>query len=297
MNVKRRTLGPSGPSLSQITYGTMRLTPEAVGEQSPADHLCRLHDLGVDTHHSSYEYDSHAVYLDALDQARRTGRAFQHIVKLSEPGFDSNRFDGSRLTSLIDNELSSLGAETIASVQWLFRTPDAQDSDGRIAGFNSQRDEIAAWSATQIKAGKIQNLSVFPYSLSFANAVIESGITGTLTTYLNLAELEATPLLDGCDGFIALRPLAGGRLTMDDPQADELVDPRRAAAYLAQIGDPAKRVATAARFALLHPSVTTTVVSVNSPSNVEAMVEAAGDIDADRAGFTNIVATLKPSNG
>ncbi len=296
MTVNRRNLGADGPSLSQITYGAMRLSPEAVSHTTPADHLCRLHDHGVDTHHSSHEYDSHPVYLDALRAARRTGRRFHHIVKLSEPSFDSDRFDGRRLTALLDNELSSLEADTIASVQWLFRTPNAQDSDGRIATFRDQRDEIDGWAKAQIAAGKLGNLSVFPYSMPFAEAVLDSGVSATLATYLNLAELEAEPLLDRCDGFIALRPLAGGRLTMPDPPADDLVDPRAAAAYLgemAELADDPARVGAAIRFGLLHPAVTTTVISANSADHIDLLLGAGGEVSPDRAAFETILSDLE----
>jgi aryl-alcohol dehydrogenase-like predicted oxidoreductase len=288
---KRRNLGADGPSISQITYGAMRLSPAAVPDGDPVRHLCRLHDAGIDTHHSSHEYDSHGVYLEALSAARATGRRFNHIVKLSEPSFDQHRFDGARLSALIDTELKTLGAESLTSVQWLYRTPDAQDLAGRLAGMRRDRDEIAAWAEAEVTAGRIQNLSVFPYAIAFAEAAIELGLSNTPATYLNLAELESIDLLEPSDGFIALRPLAGGRLTADNPQADELVDPRAAAAALAPM-TVAERAATALRFPLLHPAVTTIVVSLNGVGHLEAVLSAAADVEPNIEAFKSEVARV-----
>ncbi len=288
MTVPRRRLAPAGPELSQVCYGSMRLTPETAGGD-PAAHLCRLHDLGIDTHHSSHEYDSHGLYLEALAAARGTGREFHHIVKLAEPGFDHHRFDGSRLTALLDDRLTELKADIIASVQWLFRTPDAQNSEARVAALTAQIEEIAAWSNSQVEAGKIGNLSFFPYSTEFASAVMKSGVSTTPAMYLNLAELESAPFVDESDGFIALRPLAGGRLTADPVTADDLVSP--AVAAFANSLLPEERIVTALRFPLLHPAVTTTVISVNSPDHVDRLLTVA-DTAPDEEAFKATVAAL-----
>jgi aryl-alcohol dehydrogenase-like predicted oxidoreductase len=249
--------------LSEICFGTMRL-PATVDGRSAADYLCHLHDLGIDTHHSSHEYDTHPVYLDALAAARKSGRGFEHIVKLSEPGFDDQRFDGRRLSALLESQLTVLGTDRVASLQWLFRTPDAQDSEGRVATMTEQGDEIAAWIEDQKASGKVADVSVFPYSLGFGAAAIDLGLSRTLCTYLNLAELEYVPLLDEVDAFIAIRPLAGGRLV---DQASEAI-----------------------RFALLHPKVTTTVLSVSSEAHLQAALAAVDGAAPDQEAFDRIVA-------
>ncbi len=255
----------------------------------PAGFLCLLHERGIDTHHSSFEYDSHSIYLDALHKAKATGRTFQHIVKLSDPSFDAETFDGSRLSALVDRELTTLGAETLASVQWLVRTTDPQDTATRIKILEDQRDEIILWAESQVAAGKIQNLSVFPYSMPFAEASVAGGITATMTTYLNLAELEAVSLLDESAGFIALRPLAGGRLSDPSVPDDAMVNASAARTYLEKSFDTkAERIAEALRFPLLHPATTSIVVSVNSVAHLDQAVDAAGAITPDLARFESV---------
>ena len=241
----------------------MRL-PSTVDGRPAADYLCQLHDLGIDTHHSSHEYDAHPIYLDALATARKSGRAFEHIVKMSEPSFDAERFDGRRLSALLDGQLKDLGTDRVASLQWLFRTPDAQNSDGRVATVTEQRDEIEAWIADKKASGKVADVSVFPYSVAFGTAAVELGLTRTLCTYLNLDELEYVPLLDEVDAFIAIRPLAGGKL----------VD----------------RAGEAIRFTLLHPKVTTTVLSANSEAHLRAALAALDGLSSDQDTFHQIVA-------
>jgi len=296
VSIARRRLGATGPWLSEITFGTMRM-PAAVDASAAADHLCLLHDQGIDTHHSSYEYESHGRYREALSKAKATGREFQHIVKLSEPSFDADRFNGKRLSALLDAELSSLDIEQVASLQWLFRTPDAQNSEGRIATMAEQADEIGAWIEAQTKAGKVANVSVFPYSVDFATAAIDLGLSDTLATYLNLAELDYVPLLDGVEGFIAIRPLAGGRLAQADPDAGGdpppgAVDISGASAYLQGLDTAAERAAAAISFSLLHPAVTTTVVSVSSTSHLESLVQGVAGQQPDQARFNAIVSQL-----
>ncbi len=274
MTVARRRLGSDGPELSQITYGMMRLGALAsVGDA--AEHLCRLHDAGIDTHHSSGEYDCYDLYLAALERARASGREFRHVVKVAEPGFDHDRFDGSRLTRLLDRRLADLGVDTIHSLQWLVRTPDPQATGPRVALLADQAAEIADWTATQLDAGKIRNLSSFPYSVAFAEAIVESGLVSTATIYLNEVELDYVPLLDLAAAVIAIRPLAGGEL------GDRATDP----------------AASPIRFPLLHPAVTTVVASINSAAHVEHAVAAAGDLRSDADAFAAMAASPPSTHG
>ena len=291
MTVGRRRLGSQGPWLSEITYGTMRLT-EGIDGASAADYLCLLHDHGIDTHHSSHEYDSHERYLEALRRARSTGRTFQHIVKLSEPSFDHERFDGDRLTKRLDAELTTLGVDEITSLQWLYRTPDSQNTEARVVGLRDQQDEIRSWIETQLRSGKVGNVSVFPYSVGFARAALEVGLSTTLATYLNLVELDYVSLLDEVDGFIAIRPLAGGRLVSPGDGAGSEGLSLASSRYLAGCRTGAERVGMAVRFSLLHPAVATSVISINSSSHLEAVLCAVAGQTSDRAEFDNVVSRL-----
>lgn len=262
----RRTIGPNGPNISQICYGSMRLRDSSVS--GAADWLCQLHDTGIDTHHSSHEYDNHALYLEGLNEARRTGRRFHHVVKLSNPSFDASRFDRSAFESLLDNELSTLGADTIANVQWLLRTPDVTDDQSRLAVLSEQAEEIQATFDSAIEAGKVGSFSVFPYSEDFA-AVANNTLTSiALAAYLNLGERDYIEFLDQYESFIAIRPLGGGALHRDP--------------------------ATALQFSLLHPRVSTAVVSLNSPEHLSVALRATADLVPDLDRFHAQLAEVAP---
>jgi aryl-alcohol dehydrogenase-like predicted oxidoreductase len=253
--VLRRTIGPGGPEISQITYGTMRLRG-SVGEA--ADLLRHLHDHGITTHHSCHEYDTHNLYLEALRKAQ-PGRSFEHIVKLSSPSFDSDRFDAKTMRDLVEAELASLGTDQLASVQWLVRTPDAQDLQRRLAVLEQQAVEIGTCFTEMVEAGDIANISVFTYHPDFADPAMNALPSRTICDYLNLAETDLCGHLDRVDSYLAIRPLGGGTLLTD--------------------------VATALRWPLLHPKVSTIILSANDASHVAQAIDSAGQTLPDQSSF------------
>ncbi|MEM7274963.1 MAG: hypothetical protein AAF547_17915 [Actinomycetota bacterium] len=261
----RRRLGPDGPQVSQLCYGAMRLR-ETVDGRSAADHLRLVHDAGIDTIHSSHEYDADPILLDALRAAAATGRRFHHIVKLAEPGFDDRAFDGARLEAAVDRRLAELGADTLACVQWLIRTPDPEDEAATVAVIDTAGAAMADTIQRLQATGKVQTFALFPYTAAVAAAALDHGLVSRFTVYLNRLEDQHTGLADRGATLIAIRPLAGGRLIADDPAV----------------------TADALRYPLLHPSVATTMVSVNSADHLRAVVEAAGSTAPDRAAFDRL---------
>ena len=187
----------------------MRMTP-TMGDLDAAQFLCHLHDLGITSHHSSHEYDSYATYTDAVRQVRLTGREFEHVVKLSSPGFDEDRFEPATLERHIDRELAALGATTIDNVQWLARTSDPSDDASRRQIIERQAAEIDATFERLIDSGKARSFSCFPYTPGAATAACALGSVTGLCTYLNLIEREYD---EREVPTIAIRPLAGGRLS------------------------------------------------------------------------------------
>ena len=237
-----------------------------VGGRSAADHLCLIHDAGIDTIHSSHEYDADPVLLAALAAASKTGRRFRHIVKLAEPGFDQDHFNGARLEAAVDRRLGELGAERLDCVQWLIRTPKPQEDQRTGAAVRDGLDDMAATIDRLVGAGKVGTVALFPYTGPIAATVLDHGLVSILTVYLNRVEDDFTDLADRGATLIAIRPLAGGRLITDDPDS----------------------VATALRYPLLHPAVATVMVSVNSTAHLEALVAAAGSTAPDRAAFDRL---------
>ena len=260
--VARRLIHTDGPDVSQISYGTMRLrgtAPEA------AAHLRLLSDHGITTHHSSHEYDSHALYLEALALCSSNGGSsmrFEHIVKLSSPSFDSDRFEPQRVKQLVHEELQSLGTNRLTSVQWLFRTPEAQDIDTRLHLLAEQAHDVRSCFNELIQAGDIADVSVFTYHPRFALPAVEALPTASLCDYLNLVETQNVAFLDDITSFFAIRPLAAGAMATS-----------------------AEDTAKALQWPLLHPTVKSIILSANSPDHVQTAVHAAGQISPDLPRF------------
>ena len=272
----RRLLGGNGPSLSQVAYGSMRLS-EAPDRLRPIEVLLRLHDAGIDTHHSSFEYDSYPLYLDTLKQLSQTSRSVAHIVKLAEPSFDDITFDAGRLVTAVDDRLAELGTDHIAVVQWMVRTPDPSNETVTLELLHEQRSEIASAFDQLKSAGKVGEFAVFPYTNRFGIAAQQEISPISLCGYLSLFERDSHELLATGAPFIALRPFAGASPSVES--APEAVNAE---------ADPARRYEAALRYPLLHPSVATTVVSVNQDHHIDLAIKVAETGHADLTEFEKV---------
>lgn len=283
--MRERTFGTTGVRFPQVTVGTMRLAE--IEDLTPAKYLCELHDLGLTAHHSSAEYASHGIYLDALSQAKRTGRRFSHIVKIAEPHFDSSLFNGPRFVTRVHEELASLRCDTIDNLQWLVRTPSVADDEGRISLLHDQRDEIAVTLNDLRLAGTVRSVSCFPYSAAFARKAIEMKSVDGLCTYLNLLEIDIPPSVANGAGYLAIRPLAAGKLNPAASCDDQMHD------VLSALGlEPADLIGTALGFPLLHPNVASVIMSFRSIAQAERALATMAEAEADLLAFDRAHALL-----
>lgn len=236
--VDRRTLGPTGPSLSVVTLGTMRL-PELVDGQPVWRFLADLADLGIDTHHSSVEYDSDPIYVDALRRAHQAGLQFRHIVKIAEPSWDHDRFDSARLMERVDEERSRLGVDHLDVVQWLVRTPDPTDEKVTIRAVERATRSLVRTIERLKTTGAVGSMVVFPYTAAFGVAAAE--LVDGVAVYLNPGETESLDLVHA-HPTVAIRPFGGGRV----PEAER---------------------ADALAMVLGHATVSTAITSMSSRAN------------------------------
>lgn len=285
MTLRTRALVGSGQSLSQITYGSMRIQSLTDDGLDPAHLLIELHDAGITTHHSSSEYPNHLLYLEGLAKAKDAGRNFQHIVKVADPSFDDECFDQGRLVARIDAELSTLRTERIESVQWLFRTGDVHDTKGRIERLAEQRSEIAEVMQRLCDSGKVGEFSCFPYNMDFAAAAATLPI-GTLTTYLNLFERGALQGRGDFDNVIAIRPFAGSNVPLNEATEFTKLEQR------GLITADACPYEVAITFPLLSSWVSTVIVSANSAASRELAVRA-GEVLPDDMRFFEMESCLQ----
>jgi aryl-alcohol dehydrogenase-like predicted oxidoreductase len=210
-----------GISLSSIALGTMRFRDKGLEKEELVDMMKYLyHELGVNTHHSSYEYNSYELYCQALTEFKKdSGVQLHHICKLSSPDFWEENFSKLSLKEKIHNELKSLKTERISVLQWLFRTEPIND-EKRIPALHRSLHEIDEAFTEFIKEGIVGVVGTFPYSIAFGEEVSEYVTTNTgWISYHNFAEREYLDNLPSNQWMIGIRPLAAGKV-VNSPQGE-----------------------------------------------------------------------------
>ena len=263
--------------------------PEAMSQAEATTFLCQLHDVGITSHHSSREYPSYESYTDAVRRARRTGRSFEHIVKLAAQDFDERLFEPAALEAAIDDELAALGAPTLDNVQWLVRTADTNDDATRCGVIESQKNEIEATFDRLVGAGKVRSFSCFPYTAPFAVAASDLLSVRGLCTYFNLIERDLVTNLEHDTPIIAIRPLAGGRLDPRRHSSQPAEVQRRLETFCSELDiDGWSLASVALSFPLLNRNVTSSIVSVSSVERVCAVALAVGRLEPDDERFAEL---------
>ncbi|MEL6441241.1 MAG: aldo/keto reductase [Cyanobacteria bacterium J06621_8] len=294
--MNKREFGRSGIKLSPVTFGSMRLAPERIELEAAVDLITFLYESGVNTFHSSHEYATDPFFCEVMRQfrSRHPGAEVVHIAKIGVPHFDEASFKGEKLVTLIEQRLKALDTEQIALVQWLVRHQPNDDLHRLPLLAESQSELTETWSKLH-QEGKVGALASFPYSIPFAEAVLQLSLCQGLVTYLNLLELEMVPLLKEMvqqgQGYVAIRPLGGGAITSagEEPQQLKLL--------LKALDMPLSELTKlAVQFPLLYPAVASVMVSVSSISHGAEIIEAA-NVASDRQKFQQILNLVNSSCG
>lgn len=294
-----REFGRSGIKLSPVTFGSMRLSPQKIDLDGAVELISYLYDHGVNTFHSSHEYDTDPFFCRVLKQFRsqNPNAEIKHIAKIGVPHFGEEEFNSDRLVTLIEDRLRDLATERIDVVQWLVRHQPNEDRY-RLSILNACQTELEVTWAQLQQEGKVGALASFPYSTTFADAVLKLPTCQGLVTYLNLLELEMTPWLEQIaaqgQGYVAIRPLGGGSITSDAVQ-DTAAQPQeqKLQAIANSLNIPSKDITKLAiQFPLLHPVVTSIMVSVSSIKHASEIIAAVDGLKSDRQAFNNILSTV-----
>ena len=232
----------------------MRLLEAGRTAEQTADHLLSLHELGITALHSSDEYESFPLFLEALrlHRGRNPGRAFRHMVKLAEPSFnDDDRFSGHRLASRVESYRRALGVDSVDDVQWMWRRNLDHDEE-RQQNFAACAETIGEAVDAQKTSGRIERLLCFPYTPAFASSVLQHRWLDGLAVYRNREEREYDDALLQAAAAgkmaIVIRPFLGGKLVHDRDPATLLSD------------------------ALDAPGVEAAILSTNSVAHMRALV-------------------------
>jgi aryl-alcohol dehydrogenase-like predicted oxidoreductase len=150
--------------------------------------------------------------------------------------------------------------------------------------------------------GKVGHLTTFPYTPGFAAEALKTGVFSGMVAYYNLIEMEMAeffPQMEaGRGGFFCIRPFMAGLLTdrrMDRsqlPEDDRFQNESWNAAYerLELLKSAFGNEVTswthfAIKFTLSHPIVTSLIVGLNTPAQVDSVLDAADGDYPDRKVF------------
>ena len=158
-------------SLSDITLGTMRFFDKGLSKNEVVSLIEKSWEIGINTHHSSFEYNSYQLYTSALSKSNVKNKV-KHIVKLSSPSFDDVFFDANSIEKNIDTQLRILDVDCIDVLQWLVRSKPINDVD-RLHVLENQQQQIKETFTSLKQKGKIKAVFSFPYSVTFAEKVIK----------------------------------------------------------------------------------------------------------------------------
>ncbi|NDJ17889.1 aldo/keto reductase [Myxacorys almedinensis] len=312
--MNRREFGHTGIYLSPITFGSMRLAPDRVRLDLAVEMITRMAERGLTTFHSSHEYESYPFFCEVMQEFRskKPSAEVVHIAKIAVPHFHDATFTGSRLSTLIEDQLRALGTERIDIVQWLVRHQPNEDEQRLTILAECQQALTATWERLHGE-GKVGVLTSFPYSVPFAREVLKLPLCEGLVTYLNALELDMVPFLDAMEkagqGYVAIRPFHAGLITTENmgqsscgsfgvalcanrsnAQMEKLVSTLRI------LNVPEDTVTDfALQFPLLHPAVASVIVSVTSLNHADEVMDASDRAIVDKETFTKTINSLSPS--
>lgn len=225
----------------------MRFHDKGLTETQVIKLIEELWEAGITSHHSSFEYSSYELYVNALKKTS-VKNEIKHISKLSSPHFEDDAFSGKILEERVDAQLKALNIDCIDVLQWLVRSKPINDTD-RLQILQDKKEEIQT-ALTQLKnKGKIKSVFSFPYSTPFAEEVIKLPNVDGIISYLNTEELAYAPFANQ-HPFIAIRPLFAGKLVKEEKNIDEVIQEKLS-------------------FVAGHEKVLTTIVGINSEDQIE----------------------------
>lgn len=198
----------------------MRMTNQTKDIDSWVELFITLHENGVDTLHSSIEYESFDLFKEVLKKTSQKSKSiqFKHVVKLADPSFNELHQGYNRIQTRIEEYLKHLHCDQIEMVQWMWRA-NLDDDKLRVENFKNSLSELEEAVLTIKKLGIVNKFMCFPYSLDFGMASLESKALDGYFIYRNPNELEMQSLLEkaheNSKETYAIRPLAAGALVKD----------------------------------------------------------------------------------
>lgn len=199
--------------MSPVIFGSMRMDESKGNEDYWAELLCAAYYAGIDTIHSSSEYESFPLLIRTLKRLTLIDKKvnFKHIVKLAEPHFSDSEYSSERLIEKINDYLIILQVGKLEAIQWMWRSnlSDLQ----RIESFTNYHKKIRRDIETLKQENLIGSALCFPYSVEFMKEALKLKVFDGFCVYRNPKELEYDDILKECDRqtVISIRPFSADK--------------------------------------------------------------------------------------
>tara|TARA_A100001015_G_C15020460_1_gene727721 strand:- start:657 stop:1580 length:924 start_codon:yes stop_codon:yes gene_type:complete len=296
VNTKILSIENLESSFSKIIFGTMRLS-ENLG--SSADNLRLLEcafESGINSFHVSSEYSSYSNFCNLLNSLRNKRNNFKYIVKLPAPHFEDSNFNVNLIRKRVEKYLTDLKVESLDCLQWLLRSNPINDNT-RIKFLQNYKDEFEEEFKSLKKEGKIKSILSFPYSNNFAKESLELSYIDGFINYLNLIELDSVEILELLNlksTFIAVRPFLAGLFTnkLDDQFNLKEISIRNKIKDSLGV-DSIGLEELALTFPLLHPKVSSLIISFSSLNHIFNAKRVLMNIEIDKSKFLKTYYLLK----
>ena len=244
--------------MSPIIFGSMRMNRDKGDEVYWAELLVASYYAGIDTIHSSTEYETYPFLLAILEQVARLDSTvvFKHIVKLAEPHFSNFNYSSDRLQSKIQQYLDDFEVNQLEAIQWMWRS-NLSDAE-RVTSFVGQYEQISTDTQNLKTKGLIKSIYCFPYSVNFMKKALELNIFDGFCVYRNPLELEYDDVIRQCQEstVISIRPFFANKELIENQGPKELLN-----------------------YNFLEPAIKSTILSLSSLSQLN---EIKGFLDAKK---------------
>ena len=290
-----RQFGNTDLHVSEICFGPMRFSAKEPGDDDQSRTgkraLERALERGVNFIHSSYEYGTRWAVGQVLKDHPRRGD-LRHIIKVPVPDSnDDSAFDAAKFRLRVEEALRELHADRIDVIQHLQRARPNTD-ERRIPNIPAVHEPMMAIFEKLKGEGKVSYLTTFPYAPGFAAEAMKTDDFSGMVAYYNPIEMEMAGFFEQMaakrQGFFCIRPFMAGLLTdrrVDRsrlPEDDRFLDENWDAAYdrletlQSALGEEVTSwTAFAVKFALCHPIVASLIVGLNTPEQVDGVLDAA----------------------
>lgn len=212
--------------MSPLVFGSMRMSEDKGDEHYWAKLLCQAYYAGIDTIHSSSEYDSFPLLQKVLKEVSLIDSTivFKHIVKLAEPHFSDYEYSSNRLKEKVSNYLSIFEIDKLEAIQWMWRS-NLSDPQ-RIDSFIKQQEQMRHDIEDLKQSGLVCNALCFPYSVGFMEKALESNIFDGFCIYRNPQELEYDRILTDCDDgtVVSIRPFSADKALIESEGVIKLLE-------------------------------------------------------------------------